>query len=353
MKKTMQLLGISVITLVTCFIVGGAICNLFLNKMNYIQERFRTDEFKVPFPYVMFKGLPHVRDHNEGGYRGKYPSKNKPKNEYRVILLGGSSVYLGDPTVTELLEENFQKNGYINVRVYNFGVISNSSSQELMTIVKEVSELQPDLIIQYNGANDLYHPLYYDPRPGYPYDFLVYEASPLLYPKKLSAIKFFFYKNSLVRFIGERLFPTYYMNQLLPLNTLRREAGYGTDTWKEQIADIYVSNIVKAQKISMAFGGEYIAIFQPTVYEKKHITDEEAPIFVPSETTYFREIKKKIFQRVTLPTYQDVHFVDLSLYFDSVESTMFSDVMHVYQDSQPFIAEAIYNSIMNRIFISR
>jgi len=295
--------------------------------------------------------MPNLRDHNEGGYRGMYPSKNKPRNEYRVILLGGSSVYIGDPTVAELLTEVFQKNGYSNVRVYNFGVISNNSSQELMTIVTEISELQPDLIIQYDGANDLYHPLYYDPRPGYPYDYLVYETSPLLYPKKLSAVKFLFYKNPLVRFIGERFFPNYYINQFLPLNQLRQEAGYGSDLWKERIADTYVSNIMKAQKVSEAFGSEYIAIFQPTVYLKKHVTEEEQPILQPSETVYFNEVKMKILKKVSSSFNQNIPFIDLDPYFDAVEDTMFMDVMHVYQEKQLLIAQTIYNSIIHKVSI--
>jgi len=299
----------------------------------------------------MFKGLPFFADHNEGGYRGPYPSKNKPSDEYRIFLLGGSTVYIGDPLLSTLLTEEFHKHGYTHVQVYNFGVISTVSSQELMTIVTTFFDLKPDLIIQYDGANDLYHPLYYDPRPGYPYDFMVYEMSPLLYPEKMSALKFLIYKNPFIRFIAERYFPNYYMNQFLPLASVRNDVGYASEKWKQSIIDSYISNIRKAQIISHSFGSEYISILQPMIYDKKYLTDEEKPLVMQTEIPYFHDMKDRIVETMSKDSYKDIHFVNLADYVDSIQETMFIDVMHIYQEKYPFITQIIYEAILQEVSI--
>lgn len=341
------------LSILLVFIVGGIITKPLLTSMNYIQDRYRIDEYRIPYPYIMFKGSNTYFDHNEGGYRGPYPSKIKPDNEYRIIVLGGSTVYIGDPTITQLLQEEFHTNGYTNVQVYNFGVISDVSSQELMTIVTEIAQLHPDLIVQYDGANDLYHPLFYDPRPGYPFDFMAYEMSPLLYPKKFPALKFLIYQNSFIRYIAERLFPNQYINQFLPLNTLRDSVGFGSDEWRQQIVDTYVANIDKANKIAHAFGSQYVAIFQPTIYTKKTLSSEELQVILQADIVYFTKATNQVLEKISDGGYNDVHFTDLTKMFETTDTTVFSDVMHVFQENQPTISHAIYQSILSTITIPR
>jgi len=337
--------------IVFLFFIINFIFTTYLNIHALVRKQFPTDLYNAPYPYLMFKGLPYLGDHNEGGYRGLYPSKHKPTQEYRILVLGGLNVYGGEPSVVELLNEEFQKHGYTNVRVFNLGVMSTNSSQELATIVMEVRSLNPDLIIQYDGVADIYYPLYYDPRPGYPYDFLVYEASPLLYPKNLSALKFFLYKNSIVQFLGELLYPHFFIHQFLPLDQLRQEVKYGTEEWRKKIADAYVINIRKAYKISKAFGSEYMVVFEPTVYEKKMLTDEEKTMVLSSEVIHFTTIKNYILSAMN--TDQNVHipFVDMMSHLSSLHDTVFVDVMRIKQNKQLFIAQIIYQSITEEFYI--
>ncbi len=333
-----------VIAIILFFSIINIIFSAYLSIRNPVQERFRTDTYKIPYPYIMFKGLPYWEDHNQEGYRGPYPVVPKPVDEYRICILGGSTVYIGDPSLPVLLEEEFHKRGYYNVRVYNFGVISAVSSQELMTIVTNLSNLQPDLIIQYDGVNDLYHPLYYDPRPGYPYDYMMYEVSPLLYPERMSIWKFFISKLPVVQFFAERFAPEWYLNQFVPLTQIRNEAMYGSESWKNTIISVYSDNLQKAHKISHAFGSEYIAILQPILYDKLYLTDEEKPLVMSTEQEWFRDMKKRV---VDAMGNKNVYFVDLSSAVANVEETMFMDIMHLYQESQARIAFSLYNIVVN------
>ena len=49
------------------------------------------------------------------------------------------------------------------MEVYNFGAASSGSGQGLARILYEVVDLDPNLIIMYNGANDFEHPFFGDP----------------------------------------------------------------------------------------------------------------------------------------------------------------------------------------------
>jgi len=294
----------------------------------------------------MFKGPITDPNSNSAGYVDAYPSKEKSQEEYRIVMLGGSTVVLGNPSIPTLLTEEFHSNGYLNVNVYNFGVTSAVSSQELMTIVTEVIDLSPDLIIQYDGVNDIYHPLYYDPRPGYTYDFMAYETSPLLYPKSFSALKYVIYKSYVIRFIAERLFPSQYMNQFLPLQKLRKEVNYGTDVWRKQIVNTYTANIQTANIISQAFGSEYIAILQPNIYTKKILSSTETQLISQDDVSYFTKAQQEIVENMIQSEYKNIHFLDLTTIFDSIDETVYIDAMHILQNKQSIIAKAIYDYII-------
>lgn len=313
-----------------------------------IRNEYRaTDLSWTPYPYVMFKGKKNEGIDNEGGYKGPYPRMPKPMNEYRIFVLGGSTVYFGDPAIPELLMQEFQNNGYGNVTVYNFGYTSAVSSQELVTIVTEISELSPDLIVQYNGANDIDHPLYYDPRPGYPYNYFVYETNPLINPDRLPMWKYVIGTNAIVKSVYQTYFPNEYQNFLLSKKALREEIGYNSEQWKKEIVNIYTNNLMKAQKISVAFGSEYIAFFQPTIFNKRVLTKDEIKLIPQDEIDYFTEVQDAIKKRMSADTMYNARFVDLTDVFDSYETTVFADKIHVHQEHNATIAKSIFSEIVH------
>lgn len=157
----------------------------FITTRAPIEQKFALGNIRKPEPYTMFKGKRNSKilpeeSLNELGYRGSAPSATKGINEYRIIILGGSTVFAGEPPITTLLQQQFEANGLSNIRIYNFGVVSSVSSQELARILFETVDLKPDLIAMYNGANDIWQNHLYDPRPGYPFNFIAYELNPLL-----------------------------------------------------------------------------------------------------------------------------------------------------------------------------
>jgi len=323
-----------------------------------VEQRFPVEVFRNPQPYTMFGGTPNAKFEYEDehgvrqsetlnglGYRGKEPVLPKPADEYRVFMLGGSTVFLGEPPIPVLLEEEFKQQGWPQINVYNFGVISSVSSMELARLVFEITELEPDLIVVYNGGNDILGPYRHDPRPGYPFNFLVYENNPLLESNVASypAFALLAYGSNMARYF----FSAYFAEKFANFDQLREETKWGSAQWKEQTAKIYVSNLVKADKISHAFGAEFIAFAQPLLYFKDHPASEEADLAGNSERTkYCLDVRQKIREEIEKsginPT---VKIVDLSDIYDNTADWVFTDAIHTTQDSKLIVAQEMYKHI--------
>src|SRR5262245_27577726 len=103
-------------------------------------------------PYYMFTGAPYgsgrmmpqqggaddadnIYQLNSLGFRIERPLiKSKPESEVRIFVLGGSSVYNGAllaRTIPSQLESELLHHGFFEARVYNFGIVSAVSGQEL------------------------------------------------------------------------------------------------------------------------------------------------------------------------------------------------------------------------------
>jgi hypothetical protein len=350
---------ISVITLLLTLFVVDYLSIWLLPTRAPIEQQFPVELFRRPQPYIMFGGTPHAEFETEGaegnvlveklnsfGYRGAAPELPKPPGEYRIFMLGGSTVFLGDPPIPQLLEEEFKRNGFQHVRVYNWGVISSVSGMELSRIVFEISELEPDLIVMYNGGNDLIGPFRQDPRPGYPFNFLVYENNPLLESniRSYPTFSLLLYGSNLARYF----LPLYFLGKFADIDEVRTEVRWGSNKWEDHIARTYVNNLVKADKISKSFGADFIAFAQPLVYYKDRIApEEEAQAHHGERRPYALEMREKILGEVAIasektPTLKVVNLTDV---YDKTEDWIFTDNIHTTQASKPLIAQEMYTSI--------
>ena len=120
----------------------------------------------TPHPYMAYSPTPNYRNgrtsHNSLGYRnGEFPLA-KPEGVYRIVALGGSSTYdvrIEDNAATftaqleKLLKEDY---GYRDVQVINAGVPGYNSWEILASLEFRVLDLDPDLVIIYEGTNDVH-----------------------------------------------------------------------------------------------------------------------------------------------------------------------------------------------------
>lgn len=95
---------------------------------------------------------------NALGFHNPPVSAIKPKNTYRILVLGSSAVYGTDDldsTWTSKLEKMLNQNSKIKYEVLNGGIPGGSSHEDVTQIRKSI-EIGPDLVIVYNGFNDIY-----------------------------------------------------------------------------------------------------------------------------------------------------------------------------------------------------
>jgi len=249
------------------FIAAFAVAEVGLRRVEK-SVPFRIHH-RSPVPYVMFTGDPGgtMKDAalnarmgnpdsdgtiqlNELGYRGPVPPADKG-DEYRILVLGESCVFDGSElskTFPGWLETMFHRRGHDNVRVYNWGVISCCSGQQLATLVHRGLDYDPDMVIAYNGPNDFIGPYYYDPRPGYPFNYMLTEAHQ----------RFAEYQNATVDLLAALLQPSrvlsfafgdVFSRRLVDLPGLREQCSHRTPEWEQRLVDAYTNHMLKMSMI--------------------------------------------------------------------------------------------------------
>lgn len=120
--------------------------------------------FLSPHHYLGYFPTPNLQigenRHNSLGFRGEEISVRKGADKYRIALVGGSTTYSTGVedyrhSYPYQLEEYLHENGYESIEVINAGVGAYTTYNSLINIQFRVLPLQPDLIIIYQGINDV------------------------------------------------------------------------------------------------------------------------------------------------------------------------------------------------------
>lgn len=322
---------------------------------NYLQH---------PAPHVTFLNKPDITVDqaaedgsptqirlNGLGLRIERPfERAKPAGEFRVLMLGGSTVFEGFPLAKSIagrLEALAAADGHTGVKVYNCGVVGYNSAQELALLVHALADYAPDLVIVYDGGNDVTSPYLYDPRPGYPLNYLVVESGYQAVEKRLRPDRLFALAAANVGVV-RALFRTQLVQHLVPLAGLRREAGYGTPAWREAALDAYGANLDKLCRLSGGFGFKLAVFLQPLVFTKPVLDESELkyagpPAFAehvraqyPGARRRVADLKRRREKRGA------VSVEDLSGVFDGRKDPAFRDFIHLNDAAKDLVARRIY-----------
>ena len=110
-------------------------------------------------------GVPYVVNINSLGYRDREFTVKKPPGVVRIACLGGSTTVQGvrnEETYPALLEQLLKARFGESVQVLNLGISGICSDFWLKHPGKltELLQLEPDIVVQYEGFNDIYHQLF-------------------------------------------------------------------------------------------------------------------------------------------------------------------------------------------------
>jgi lysophospholipase L1-like esterase len=111
-------------------------------------------------PYLGYGLTPGYPTQNARGFRGPDIGVPKPPGVFRIVALGGSTTY-GDqiPKWEDAYPAQLQsilRGSHPSVEVINAGVPGYSSWEMLISFEFRLLDLEPDLLIVYEGINDVY-----------------------------------------------------------------------------------------------------------------------------------------------------------------------------------------------------
>ena len=331
-------------------------------------------------PYYMFTGAPdssgrmmpqqggandadNIYRLNSLGFRIERPlTKSKPEDELRIFVLGGSTVFTGAPlakTIPGQIESELLGRGFSGAKVYNFGIVSAVSGQELALLTHLLVDYAPDVVISYGGGNDMHSPYQYDPRPGFPFDFITLQVGTQALARGLD--------------LRSALASQLFRSRVIALIFAPRSAGdlfaHGCDAqggWlshsgmgKRHCRGVSATICNRMCRLGRAFNFRFYAVLQPLIFQKSPLSDTETKLkFGDADFASYmqRQHDRAVaaFRRLQADDGMEetCRFVDLSQIFANDPRSLFWDFIHVNNDGNATVAAAIATDLANS-FLSR
>jgi lysophospholipase L1-like esterase len=216
-------------------------------------------------PFAGYSNLPNQKTPhfsiNNLGYRGGDIRKDE-KTKKRIIVVGGSTAFgTGLQNDDETFEQRLEH--LLNAEVINAAVIGHGSGQELVYLLTELVDLQPDLVITLNGWNDYSHGLR-SPTSKFLGSNGFSQLEEQL--KKLKSVTdgSFLTRVSTLYWI---LFPNITKQLHSLLHSLRIKFFRREQKKREPdlglASEVYATNITKMKRLSEAFNYKFLCVLQP------------------------------------------------------------------------------------------
>lgn len=329
------------------------------NKMGVVNREFKKRKFEA-YPYVMYRTKPnqHLKTFNINslGFRGEEIKKIKNNNCFRIIILGGSAAWgtgvTDEDTINAKLERKL--NGlseHINYEVINAGDSGYVSTQEFILLFDRIMELDPDLVITFDGFNDIYAG-FTNHLAGFPQNFTEFKEKL----ENHNGLYFFWYglrkilsHSILLEDLKTKLRTAFFIRNL-SLDNEGIPTAYANIS---DVAGIYGRNLKYMYMLLNATGVKVLFTIQPALtVGSKHLTEEEKAILTKMNKeviAYSKYVNKgyKLFVE-ELKQIQDEYgarTLDLTGIFDSIKDTIYIDDIHFSEYGSEIIAQRIFESI--------
>ncbi len=241
-----------------------------------------------------------------------------PKVPLKLFITGGSTsdIALHKENWPNQLRQLFMKNK-INAIIYAGGVGGYSSGQELLKLLRDGLQLQPDIHISYSGANESADGGYVSK-----YEYSFYETA---YKESFTTVIL----PSTIFLIKKTLNLSYYdvsVKKVQPMNTFY--------FWKQ--------NMSTMSSIAQKSGYHFVGILQPVLgignYKQANEKEIDPGNYRKDYQSYFPIAKRFILNK-------DSSLYDFTNIFDTVKGNVFVDDCHVNEPYQPLIAAKVYNAL--------
>ena len=344
--------------------------------------------YNVLYPYVMFRpnesytyeppetyAMSHNKSRvfvytNEDGFRVPSPGyklpKQKPVGQLRIAVLGGSLVELASTfdvtlpgSLKTLLRRRYPGR---DIEVINAGIQSCVSRQSIVQLLVTVVDYHPDIVILYDGGNDIGLPLTYESRPNYPYNFQTMEEAWDLYREehRASLWRIALERSYLFRMARARFHPS--ENELVPTaddpfagtNRVPAERVISDHALVVNQISAYLSNWRKLVELSQAYHFHPVCVLTPAsagldpnyavprMMQSFHLNRVTALQWIRAFDLLYGEAGREIEQ--LRGEYPNATFLNLTHFLQPSEK-YFWDLAHLYDEANMVVAERIYSDI--------
>lgn len=288
-------------------------------------------DYRKVHPYSGFKAMASVTAQSRTGpvrivtnsLGQRSPELAAEKHEFRIAVVGGSVAFQGttnEDTIIAQLARLFQESGVPTVCI-NASTLSFISNQELAVLVHDLLDKKPDLVISFDGYNDIQHIMYYNGRIGWPpmrWDNLGAEQSRHM--NQTAASYYPFIRPELDGTLPDRV---------------------------QGALDNYLSTVEKMATVCQAFGIRYLAClqpyrdFQPDLCARHHDIGNE----MGSKDYYFCQAEER-FASWEKVRKHGAAYVSLLGFFQGEKEKRFTDECHFDDQANAVVARRLFEVLV-------
>lgn len=311
-------------------------------KVAILEEGYGERSDFVLSPYLMF-AEPNTHEGgtlNSQGFLGEELSPVKKSNEIRIAIIGSSAVWAGKNkfSIAKRLEEYLQE--YYSgkaIKVINYGRQAYISAQELILLQRYILPLNFDLVIVYNGFNDLW---------------IAYQHESVGVPYLYSNLKKYVNSNAKVlniayilnKLSGKSAVVNHLLKNSKKVNKIKARKNFSI----EECAGEYRRNLYQMAILARAYNTKVIFSTQPFIGIKGSIIGREKTFLSPEELssmTVFYGYIADVAKKNAVET--NCHYVNMFDCFHNVNEEVFSDAVHVYVRYNSLIARELADKIID------
>ncbi len=268
---------------------------------------------------------------NSLGFRGPEFIREKPETSFRIFLVGGSTAFGAGATSDDFTIAGFLQKKFDDVKltkkiqVVNAGISSATSFEETYYIKHTLAQLNPDLIVIYDGFNDAQYRVLSDP--------VISEGGEV---KKWEGFKF---KN----------FPFYrtpwVIHDLLSAKTPHTDSSKRADEDStEKIISLWKSRVEEICQIGKENGFVTLIVVQPSLMTgDKKLSEYESKYVAKTDLDFATKATLKGMADSLKSIDSSCKTIDLSRVFDDITEPIYTDIVHVNDHGNRIVAEKLYN----------
>lgn len=275
---------------------------------------------------------------NSKGFRGA-EVEEKQKARKRIVVVGGSAAFgTGLKRDSETFCAQLDKK-LGDVEVINAAAIGHSSGQELVYLLRDLIDLEPGLIIAFNGHNDYAYSWHSNYRWS---DFQGHDELENQLHKMylLTHSNFFARCANIYRVIfAKTLYKLRHSYRIKPIKNLMGKIIGSNDDRNEKelhkrlgaISSIYIRNIMKMNRLAKAYNANFLCVLQPS---EVTITTGKGHYAI------FCSKVRKLLDQYKIP------YIVLNDYAMKLKKDMFMSTLHLDERGNKVIADILAEKII-------